>query len=456
MEKALEQLLEGQGLNAELKSALVEAWTDKLSEARQQVEEQVRDELSKRYEHDKTQLVEAMEKFLHEHLAREVQLFNDTKKKISEDARAREKDLTKKVGDMKGVVTETLKKELENVAEEKNRLAEERAKYAKLISEAKSEVKKTNESKMAKLTDFVRKQLGEELSEFEKDKKNLSEERIKLHKELREARLGYKDAYAERLKTLEQFVLRQLTEEIKEFSEDKKLLENRRVELETQTVKKLEETKKAFIQKAARLIEGKVTQSMTNEMKQLKEDLKVARENNFGRRLFEAFAAEYMTSYLAEGSEIRKLQAALGGIKKQVMESKKQLAEKDKALAAAQRKIALTEERAQRAKVMNELISPLPRDQKKVMSNLLESVKTEKLNDAFKRYLPSVLRETGAAKPEEGTGKKVLQEKTEARKTDKETTVAMTGDRKNRLAETINEENRNDPSVIQIRKLAGL
>lgn len=452
MDKALEQLLEGQGLNKDLKEALVEAWTDKLSEARQQVEEQVRDELSKRYEHDKSQLVEAMEKFLHEHLAREVQLFNDTKKKISEDARAREKELAGKVSEMKGVVTETLKKELENVAEEKSKLAEQRATYAKMISEAKEEVKKANKQKMAKLESFVKDQLGDELKEFAQDKKELSEERIKLHKELREARLGYKNAFADRVKTLEQFVLRQLTEEIKEFSEDKRLLENRRVELETQAAKKLEETKRAFISKAAKLIEGKVTQSMASEMKQLKEDLKVARENNFGRRLFEAFAAEYMTSYLAEGSEIRKLQKMVNEVKQQVKQSKTQLAEKDKALAAAQRKIALTEERAERARIMNGLLSPLPRDQKTVMSNLLESVKTEKLNEAFKRYLPSVLRETGAAKPE-SAGKKVLKE--EARKSE-DTTVAVTGDRKNRLAETINEENSNDPSVIQLRKLAGL
>ena len=46
-------------------------------------------------------------------------------------------------------------------------------------------------------------------------------------------------------------------------------------------------------------------------MTQLHEDLENNRQNMFGRRIFEAVAAEFMTSYLAEGTEIRKLQSIL-------------------------------------------------------------------------------------------------------------------------------------------------
>ena len=36
---------------------------------------------------------------------------------------------------------------------------------------------------------------------------------------------------------------------------------------------------------------------------ELKEDIDVARNNDFGRKIFEAFASEYATSYLNEKSE---------------------------------------------------------------------------------------------------------------------------------------------------------
>jgi hypothetical protein len=46
-------------------------------------------------------------------------------------------------------------------------------------------------------------------------------------------------------------------------------------------------------------------------MKQLHEDIEAHRQNDFGRRIFEAVAAEFQTSYLAEGTEMRKLQKVL-------------------------------------------------------------------------------------------------------------------------------------------------
>ena len=450
MNTSLKELLESQGVKADVASVLLEAWEEKISEARQQIEEQVRDEMSKRYEHDKGQLVESMDKFLKEHLAREVQLFSDTKKDIGEKASANQAKLAKRVDEMKASVTETLKKELETIAEEKERLAQQRAELAKITETAAAQAKAKSDKQLSTLTAFVQKKLAEELAEFEQDKKELSEERIKLHKDLREARLGYKTAFADRAKVLEQFVLRQLTEEIGEFEEDKKLLEQRRVQLETQAKQKIQETQKAFIKKASRIVEDTMMKSMNTEMTRLKEDLKVARENNFGRRIFESFAAEYMSSYLAEGSEIRSLQKTLTEAKKAIAESQSKLELKEKELSAATRKIHLAEGRAERSRILNELLGPLSKSQRTVMGNLLESVKTEKLNESFKRYLPTVLKETNG-KTTALQGKKVLNENETK---EKAKTVAVTGDRANRLADETKDNN--DQGVIELRKLAGL
>lgn len=449
MDNALKQILESQVLNEGIKTALIEAWEQKISEARQQIEENVRSELSGRYEHDKGQLVEAMEKFLNEHLAREVKLFADTKKKISEDTRAAREAMDRKIKSMKGVVTETLRKELEALAVEKKALAEERVTLNKKIAEADAMYRAKAAQDLSKMQAFVMEQLKKEITEFAQDKKELSEERIKLHKELRESRVSYKEAFGDRLAKLEKFVLKQLGEEIGEFQSDKKLLEARRVELETSAQKKLAETQKAFIAKASKLVEQTMMKTMQSEMVQLKEDLKSARENNFGRRIFEAYAAEFMTSYLAEGSEIRRLQNQLNETRKAEIQAKKMIAEKEAALANANRKIQLAEERAERARVLNELLTPLSKDQKTVMSNLLGSVKTEKLQESFKRYLPAVLRETGVKG--DSAKKMLVEDKSNAQ----QTSVAVTGDRVNRLSSDQAKET-NDPGVIELRKLAGL
>ena len=44
-----------------------------------------------------------------------------------------------------------------------------------------------------------------------------------------------------------------------------------------------------------------------------------------------------------------------------------------------------------RKETLNELMAPLGKEKKEIMSDLLESVKTENLEEQFDKYLPSVL-----------------------------------------------------------------
>ena len=65
------------------------------------------------------------------------------------------------------------------------------------------------------------------------------------------------------------------------------------------------------MKEAAIKVEKVINTTLKREMTQLHEDLERNRQNMFGRRIFEAVAAEFMTSYLNEGTEIRKLQECL-------------------------------------------------------------------------------------------------------------------------------------------------
>ena len=92
---------------------------------------------------------------------------------------------------------------------------------------------------------------------------------------------------------------------------------------------------------------------------------------------------------------------------------------------------------AERKAVMQEMMAPLNKQQKEIMGALLESTTTDKLQNAFNKYLPSVLKED-AKKPE----KKVLSESSKE----------VTGNKE--AVETENSEKTAD--IVYLRKLAGI
>ena len=130
---------------------------------------------------------------------------------------------------------------------------------------------------------------------------------------------------------------------------------------------------------------------------QLKEDIKVAKENNFGRKVFEAFAGEYMSSHLAEGTEVRKLQKELETVAENSADTESKLKEKDAEIEAVQMKLRIAEDKNVREKALTELTANLSKDKRRVMNELLESVQTSDLKKQFNKYLPAVLNESAPA-----------------------------------------------------------
>ena len=86
---------------------------------------------------------------------------------------------------------------------------------------------------------------------------------------------------------------------------------------------------------------------------------------------------------------------------------------------------------------MAELMSPLSKDKRELMTNLLESVQTSKLKTAYNKYLPTVLNES-APKSEKA------QTITESQ------TTEITGNK----AHTQSSES--EAEIINLKKLAGI
>lgn len=390
MKDDLKKLLGDQVLNEDTREALVEAWNAKLVEAREQIEEQVRQEYASRYEHDKSKLVEGIDSFLEENLQREI-------KELKEERAELRETQTKALARMNKFVRESLKQELEELAEDKRAIAEQKIKLTKATAEAKKIYETKLKEQFALFQKFATSQLREEIEEFAEDKNRIVEQKNVEIQKLREGRANNRKIMQENIKRINDFVRKQLHEELEEFATDKKLLAEKRVELIREFDERFAKAKSDFVKKAAALVENVTQTQLRQELTQLKEDIEEARKNNFGRKLFESFAAEFMSSKLSDGTQAKKLSEQLEETRNQLNKVQKQLSETRRVADVNKKKVQLAEDRANRAQVLSELLGPLPRKDKEIMSNLLESVKTERLRDAYKKYLPSVVENGGVS-----------------------------------------------------------
>jgi|TARA_B100001057_G_scaffold476681_1_gene544983 hypothetical protein len=359
---ALKTLFENDVVSEEVRAEIENAWNSKITENRQQVTAELREEFAKKYEHDKSTMVDAIDSMLSERLDAEISEF----------------------------------------AEDRKQLAEAKAKYAVAQRE--------NADLMQK---FVMESLKKEVSELHEDQK----------------------AVASKFTMLENFIVDALAKEIAEFHEDKKDLAETKVKLIREAKNKFAEVKKDFIAKSANKISTIVEKTLKGEISTLKEDIEEARKNDFGRKMFEAFASEYATSHLNEKTEVAKLMKVMTTKDKQLAEAKAFAVKAKKIAEAKDTEVKRMAQIAERKDKIDELLTPLNKGQKEIMTDLLESVQTNRLQSAFDKYLSAVIDGKTPAKQ-----KAVITEGTE-----------VTGNRNQ-----TNVSSKADDNVIDIRRLAGL
>jgi hypothetical protein len=300
------------------------------------------------------------------------------------------------------MISEQLSAEIVEFADDRNQLAEMKVKYAKAM--------KTNAVVM---NEFVTRQLASEVKELHEDQVQM----------------------ADKFGKLEQFVVEALAQEITEFTQDKRDLAETKVRLVREGRKEIKKVKQEFVQRAAKMVESVVSEGLRSEMTSLKEDIEAARRQDFGRKLFEAFAAEYQTSYLNEKSETAKLLKVIDLKDLAMTEAAQAVVKAEQILESKQSEIRALKESQERKAIMDELLNPLNKEQREIMGELMESVKTERLNESFEKYLPSVLNGKAPQK------KQALVEAKE-----------VTG---NKISNTTY-SSETDSNIVDIRKLAGL
>ncbi len=323
-----------------------------------------------------------------------------------EFAQRYEHDKATMVEALDNMVTESLTSEIAEFQEEKQALAEDRVKFKTHMVES-----------AGKFNDFMVTKLATEI------------------KELREDRKQYQNSVAK----LEQFVIKALAEEIGEFEQDKKAVVEARVRLVQEAKTKLASLQKQFVARSAELVRETVSKKLETELTQLKEDIQGARENMFGRRIFEAFASEFTVTHLNENREIAKLRATIQQKEEALQEATKAVEETATLVESKDREIRIIKESATREDKISAMLKPLNQEKATLMRELLESVQSDKLQAAFDKYLPAVLNNSGSAKTT--TNRVALAEST-----------VVTG---NKTAQ-VRKEVTGAENVIEIKRLAGL
>ena len=262
----------------------------------------------------------------------------------------------------------------------------------------------------------------------------------KLAEEIKELRADRKQ-YGNSVSKLEEFVIKQLAEEIQEFEQDKQAVVETKVRLIAGAKNKLAELQQNFVARSSKLVKESVAKNLESEMNQLKEDIHQARENMFGRQIFEAFASEFAVTHLNENKEIKKLQAVVAAKEEALAEAKLYAEQKATIAESKDKEIKMIKESAERKDKLVELMKPLNTEKAAVMSDLLESVQTAKLQSAYEKYLPAVLNTSGRTVNE---AKTMLTENRSE----------ITGDKSAKQTNARTQDDINN--VVEIKRLAGL
>ena len=352
---AISKLVESGAISEDVRNSIQEAWDNKIKENKEQVGAELREEFAKRYEHDKANMIEAIDKMMNEKLSEEITKF----------------------------------------VEDRKALAQEKIAYKENVGKHS-----------AKLESFILNKLSEELKELHSDRKGVHEN----------------------FKKMEEFVVGALAKEIKEFHEDKKGVVETKVKLVAEAKKQMAKMKEAFITRSAKVVESAVNKKLAEELKSLKEDITAAREINFGKKIFEAFASEYQNSYLNEKSETSKLMKVVDETTLKLKDAEKVIEEKQAVIESKEAEAKRQADLMERKEKMAEMLKPVGKDKSEVMSQLLESVSTDKLEASLNKYLPHVMADNAVTKE----GAKILSE--------------SGGDR----------AQREDADLTNIRKLAGI
>ena len=203
----VKQLFENSVISEETKSEIEAAWEKRIQENREQVSEQLREtitaelreEFAKKYEYDKTAMVEAVENMLADRLTAELKEFAEDRQGLIEARAKYHKKMKNDSKAMESFVLHNLKKEISELHQDRKSVAEN----------------------IQKLESFIVDALSQEIAEFHSDKKDLAETKVRLIKESKAKFEKIKSQFIVRsAKIVEEAISKGLNREMSQLKED--------------------------------------------------------------------------------------------------------------------------------------------------------------------------------------------------------------------------------------------
>ena len=112
---AISKLVESGAISEDTQKAISDAWESKIKENKETVGAELREEFAKRYEHDKANMIEAIDKMMTEKLSEEITKFVEDRKALAQEKIAYKENVGKHSGKLEEFVLSKLTNELKEL-----------------------------------------------------------------------------------------------------------------------------------------------------------------------------------------------------------------------------------------------------------------------------------------------------------------------------------------------------
>ena len=196
---AISKLVESGAISEDVQKGIQEAWDLKIKENKEVVGAELREEFAKRYEHDKSNMIEAIDSMMNEKLSEEITKFVEDRKALAQEKIAYKENVGKHSAKLESFILSKLSEELKELHGDRKGVHEN----------------------FKKMEEFVVGALAKEIKEFHEDKKGVVETKVKLVAEAKKQMAKMKEAFITRsAKVVESAVNKKLAEELKGLKED--------------------------------------------------------------------------------------------------------------------------------------------------------------------------------------------------------------------------------------------
>jgi hypothetical protein len=269
----IKSLFENNVISEDIKTQIEEAWEARVNENKEKVAQELREEFSQRYEHDRQVMIEAIDRMVSDQLAPEIQEFIEDRAQLAE-AKAKYAVKAKKDAEiMKEFVTRQLASEVKELHEDQKVMA----------------------ANFFKLEEFVVEALANEIAEFYKDKQDLAETKVRLIREGKQALSKIKQDFVKRAAVMvENVVENSLKTELGQLRED------------IETARKADFGRRIF-----EAFSNEFTTSYLNEKSETAKLLKVIDKKEFEIAEAQSVAVTAQKVIESKEAEIRKLQESM-------------------------------------------------------------------------------------------------------------------------------------------------